>query len=38
LPKPEIVLTQFPSAEAYREFVESYVVQEREVIAGLLFD
>ena len=38
LPQPEIVLTQFPSAEAYREFVESYVVQEREVIAGLLFD
>jgi hypothetical protein len=38
LPKPEIVLSQFASAEAYREFVEAYVPQDREVITGLLFD
>ena len=38
LPRPEIVLSQFPSPEAYREFVESYVPQERERITGLLFD
>jgi putative transposase len=38
LPRPEIVLSQFPSPEAYREFVESYTAPEREVIAGLLFD
>ena len=38
LPKPEIVLSQFPSPEAYREFVESYTPCEREIIADLLFD
>jgi putative transposase len=38
LPKPEIVLSQFPSPEAYREFVESYTSREREIIADLLFD
>ncbi len=38
LPKSEIVLSQFPSSEAYREFVESYVPDEREIIADLLFD
>ncbi len=38
LPKPEIVLSQFPSPEAYREFVESYTPREREIIADLLFD
>ena len=38
LPKPEIVLSQFPSPEAYREFVESYLPQQREIIAALLFD
>jgi putative transposase len=38
LPKPEVVLAQFPSPDAYREFVDSYVPQEREIIAGLLFD
>jgi hypothetical protein len=38
LPKAEIVLSQFPSPEAYGEFVESYVPQERQRIADLLFD
>jgi hypothetical protein len=38
LPKPEIVLSQFPSRQAYREFVESFVPSERGVIADLLFD
>ncbi len=38
LPKSEIVLSQFPSPEAYREFVESYTPREREIIADLLFD
>jgi putative transposase len=38
LPKPEIVLSQFPSRQAYREFVESYVPSGREIIADLLFD
>lgn len=38
LPAPEIVLSQFPSPGAYREFVESYIPSEREIIADLLFD
>jgi len=38
LPKPEIVLSQFPSPEAYQDFVESYAPQEQEMIADLLFD
>ena len=38
LPAPEIVLSQFPSPEAYREFVESYIPSEREIIADFLFD
>jgi len=38
LPAPEIVLSQFPSPDAYREFVESYIPSEREIIADLLFD
>jgi len=38
LPQPEIVLSQFPSREAYRNFVEAYVPSEREILAGLLFD
>jgi REP element-mobilizing transposase RayT len=38
LPKPDIVLSQFRSPEAYRAFVESYADGEREVIADLLFD
>jgi REP element-mobilizing transposase RayT len=38
LPRPESVLAQFQSAEAYQEFVESYLPEEREIIADLLFD
>jgi len=38
LPKTEIVLSQFPSLGAYREFVESFVPDERERIAHLLFE
>jgi putative transposase len=38
LPSPDVVLSQFPSPEAYQQFVESYVAPEREVIGDLLFD
>jgi putative transposase len=38
LPTPEIALSQFPSREAYKEFVESYTACEREIIADLIFD
>ena len=38
LPQTEIVLSQFPSIEAYGEFVESYAPQERQRIVDLLFD
>lgn len=38
LPRPKIVLSQFGSGKAYQAFVESYIPQEREVIADLLFD
>ena len=37
LPRPEIVVSQFPSRDSYREFVESYADDERDVIADLLF-
>jgi putative transposase len=38
LPRPAIVLSQFPDQEAYRAFVESYKPADREPIAHLLFD
>jgi REP element-mobilizing transposase RayT len=38
LPKPESVLSQFASPGAYREFVESFVASDREMIADILFD
>jgi putative transposase len=38
LPHPEVVLSQFPSPEAYREFAGHYTADERAEIAGLLFD
>ena len=38
LPSAGIVLEQFPSVDAYRNFVESYVSQDRETVAALLFD
>ena len=34
----EILLSQFPSRQAYREFVESYCEQENQVITHLLLD
>ena len=36
-PRPEIVVTQFRSGDDYREFVESYVADDRAIIADLLF-
>jgi hypothetical protein len=38
LPMPEVVLTQFPSREAYRDFVAEETPSEQAVIADLLFD
>jgi putative transposase len=38
LPRPEIVLGQFPSPEAYRAFVESYAPADQRTVAGLLFE
>jgi putative transposase len=37
LPQPDVVLAQFPTPDAYRGFVESYVPRDRDIIAGLLF-
>lgn len=36
LPHPAIVISQFPSVAAYRDFVESYLEEDREFIASLL--
>jgi len=38
LPRPESVLCEFESAQAYREFVEAYLPEDREIIVDLLFD
>jgi putative transposase len=38
LPKPEIVLSQFSSPEAYREFVDSYTPADQQIVADRLFD
>ena len=38
LPSPEIVVSQFPSIEAYREFVESSARVEAGLAAELLFE
>jgi putative transposase len=38
LPKPEIVLSQFLSREAYRDFVESYASADQQTVRHLLFD
>jgi putative transposase len=38
LPVPDVVLSQFPSRQTYRAFVESYRDQEARIIAHLLFD
>ena len=38
LPTPDIILSQFPTPKAYREFIESYQPSGRDFIAHLLFD
>ena len=38
LPMPDIILLQFPTPRAYQEFVESYKLTDRDIIAHLLFD
>ena len=38
IPTPEVVLSQFPSMETYREFVETYSADKRKIIEGLLFE
>jgi hypothetical protein len=38
LSKPGIVLSQFVSREAYREYVESYAPADQQTVRHLLFD
>ena len=38
LPHPEIVLDQFPSRQAYREYVETYHLRDDDPINSLLLD
>jgi len=38
LPRPDKVLSQFPSREAYREFVESYTESDRKTIEQFALD
>jgi len=38
LPRPDVVLSQFSTPRAYREFVESYRPGDRNVVVHLLFD
>lgn len=38
LPRPDVVLSQFPNRDAYRRFVEAYESGDRTTIAHLLFD
>jgi putative transposase len=38
LPMPDIILSQFSTPKAYREFVESYKPSDRGIITHLLFD
>lgn len=37
LPVPDVILSQFPSRRAYREFVDSYREQDTRMIEYLLF-
>lgn len=37
LPRPRIVLDQFQSTDHYREFVKSYIPEDRAMMADLLF-
>ena len=38
LPQPAVVLSQFPSPDAYRQFVETYRAEDRKVLEHLVFD
>jgi len=38
LPKPDIVLSQFLSPDAYRQFVEAYVESDKKIIEHLMLD
>ena len=38
LPRPDVVLSQFPNRDAYRRFVESYEPADQKIISHLLFD
>jgi len=38
LPKPELVLAQLGSVDAYREFVESYVNGDEQPVSGLVLE
>ena len=38
LPRPDVVLSQFPNHDAYRRFVESYEPADRNIVSHLLFD
>ena len=38
LPRPDVVLSQFPSPNAYRRFVEAYNPGDQNIVSHLLFD
>lgn len=38
LPRPDVVLSQFPNRDAYRRFVEAYEPADENTISHLLFD
>ena len=38
LPRPDVVVSQFPNRDAYRRFVESYEPADQKIISHLLFD
>jgi len=38
LPRPGVVLSQFPSPDAYHQFVEAYIESDKEIINHLLMD
>ncbi len=38
LPSPDLVLSQFPTRDAYREFVETFQPSDQALIADLLFE
>jgi len=38
LPSQDIILSQFPTSEAYREFTDAYLPRDRQIIAHLLCD